>query len=232
MGIYLAKSTNFDAHNNNISTCDEGISVINSTEFHIYNNTITNATLDSDFYDAGIHLQNVTKNGVVENNTLSNIGNVGILITVNCTNITLNNNTVDVYNITLKNQTFSQDMNEPPMGICVSELYKGWDGTSTESRTADTYANKISKNKNHNITIANNSLDPNVQVLLKVEGNDGDITNDLGNYWHVKFRGPAYLYDIDDLYLNPNFTSITNLYNKTQSMAQNTSNGYTQWFGQ
>jgi len=208
---FTALTNNSIISGNNITLADNGILIHNSSNINITNNYIQDMLTNTDSYATGIRTQKKVFNIIIKDNRIVNYGSVGVFFRESW-NIEIYNNTFNQISIAdritnVDSTSAYRDFYEPTTAIGGFELYKSWEGDSTEDQSHNR-TNFIGNLYSYNITIKDNTFDSNVQTYLRLQGTE-NITHDLTNYWYRSFQTPVYLVDKDEFYNNNNFDRLS-----------------------
>lgn len=155
--------------NSSVNMSDRGYNIHDTGTRNIsISGNITNTTLATDRYSTGVWMYNNVSNINISNTNLFKQGSTGIGGLRNISNITLNNIYIEFTDVNWKfNNTKTEDVSNPEIGIGFFMSYKKWKTNSLEA-----YGDNLSSFsgwESNNILLSNITYN-NTQVFLYTEG--------------------------------------------------------------
>jgi len=213
--IYFLRTTS--SLNNNIeynflNGSSNLLVLTNTSNISTKHNVLTNTRGNGDSYNNGFLVNNANNIDLI-NNSLSNIGCAGMLLT-RVNGARLINNTIIAGGLDYNLNEGVNCAYEAIGAIFVVELWKTW---LQDDFSGDDSANitLVSQYKSNNITISNNDISG-FPLLFKSQGTT-NLTHDITNYWFRSYQTPTYLVDRSDLYISNDWNNITTTRNDTNA---------------
>jgi len=183
---------NVSVFNNIIRENDKGISIINTANIHLYNNTYINNSMNYDSYNLDLRIKNST-NIVFSEENFSGYSSAGFVI-IKSTYINGTNNKFSMIPMNQRSLYLAGDFQEPPCAGSVVEIYKTYLGDGEESSSSLANITLMTNYNSSNIVLTGNTYDSTVTCILRIEGTT-NLTQDITNAWYRKFSFPIDLKD-------------------------------------
>ena len=201
---------NVSVFNNIIRENDKGISIINTANIHLYNNTYINNSMNYDSYNLDLRIKNST-NIVFSEENFSGYSSAGFVI-IKSTYINGTNNKFSMIPMNQRSLYLAGDFQEPPCAGSVVEIYKTYLGDGEESSSSLANITLMTNYNSSNIVLTGNTYDSTVTCILRIEGTT-NLTQDITNAWYRKFSFPIDLKDPMEFWISNNFNNISNYIN-------------------